>query len=84
MCYTVLPNFQVMFLSDALTQDHLIPIGYVFRTLIYGRAVHRRGAAGDVSLPESRGGVSNEPREIRTLTNAEYRAIIALRAVCLI
>ena len=38
VCYTVLPNFQVMFLSDALTQDHLIPIGYVFRTLIYGRA----------------------------------------------
>ena len=36
VCYTVLPNFQVMFLSDALTQDHLIPIGYILRTLIYG------------------------------------------------
>lgn len=32
----VLPNFQVMFLSDALTQDHRIPVSYVFRTLLYG------------------------------------------------
>lgn len=32
----VLPNFQVMFLSDALTQDHRIPTSYVIRTLIYG------------------------------------------------
>ncbi len=34
--YAILPNFQVMFLSDALTQGHLIPIDYIIRTLIYG------------------------------------------------
>lgn len=32
----ILPNFQVMFLSDALTQEHRIPISYLFRTLLYG------------------------------------------------
>jgi ABC-type transport system involved in multi-copper enzyme maturation permease subunit len=34
--YAILPNFQVMFLSDALTQGHLIPVSYIIRTLIYG------------------------------------------------
>lgn len=36
VCYAILPNFQVMFLSDALTQGHLIPVSYILRTLIYG------------------------------------------------
>ncbi len=32
----VVPNFQVMFLSDALTQGHIIPARYVLTTLLYG------------------------------------------------
>jgi hypothetical protein len=32
----IVPNFQVMFLSDALTQGHLIPVRYVFTTMLYG------------------------------------------------
>ena len=34
--YAVLPNFQVFWLSDGVTQDHVIPPGYVGLTLIYG------------------------------------------------
>jgi ABC-2 type transport system permease protein len=36
VCYAIVPNFQVMFLSDALTQGHLIPVSYVLTTLLYG------------------------------------------------
>ncbi len=34
--YSVLPNFQVLWLSDALTQQTVIPVSYVVSTLIYG------------------------------------------------
>ena len=34
--YSILPNFQMFWLTDAVTQDHVIPPGYVGLTLIYG------------------------------------------------
>ncbi len=34
--YAIVPNFQTMFLSDALTQYHVIPVGYVGKTALYG------------------------------------------------
>lgn len=34
--YSIVPNFQVLWLSDALTQGHVVPLGYVLRTTIYG------------------------------------------------
>ncbi len=36
VAYSILPNFQVFWLSDGVTQDHVIPPGYVGLTLIYG------------------------------------------------
>jgi ABC-2 type transport system permease protein len=36
IAYSIVPNFQVMWLSDALTQGHLIPAKHVVRTSIYG------------------------------------------------
>ncbi|MCP3905136.1 MAG: hypothetical protein GY715_16040 [Planctomycetes bacterium] len=35
-CRAVVPNFQVLWLSDALTQGHAIPGSYVGRVAIYG------------------------------------------------
>lgn len=34
--HAVVPNFQVLWLSDALTQGHVIPAGYLLQTVIYG------------------------------------------------
>lgn len=34
--YSVLPNFQMLWLSDALTQGHRIPVGYVGTACLYG------------------------------------------------
>ncbi|MEE3001265.1 MAG: ABC transporter permease subunit [Planctomycetota bacterium] len=34
--YSVLPNFQILWLSDALTQDTVIPYSYLLSTLLYG------------------------------------------------
>jgi len=34
--YSIVPNFQVLWLSDALTQTHLIPPSYVLVSAIYG------------------------------------------------
>jgi hypothetical protein len=34
--YSIVPNFQVLWLSDALTQGHLVPVSYVVRTTVYG------------------------------------------------
>lgn len=34
--YAIVPNFQTLLLSDALTQDHVIPVSYVFRAITYG------------------------------------------------
>ena len=34
--YSVLPNFQLMLLTDALTQQHMIPAGYIVKTMVYG------------------------------------------------
>jgi ABC-type transport system involved in multi-copper enzyme maturation permease subunit len=34
--YAVVPNFQVLWLSDALTQGHVIPAAYVARAAAYG------------------------------------------------
>lgn len=34
--YTVLPNFQALWLSDAVTQNHKIPLRYVATTSLYG------------------------------------------------
>lgn len=36
VAYSVVPNFQIMLLNDALTQDHIIPVEYVVRAVIYG------------------------------------------------
>jgi ABC-2 type transport system permease protein len=34
--YSIVPNFQVLWLSDALTQDHRIPVSYIAVTSLYG------------------------------------------------
>jgi ABC-type transport system involved in multi-copper enzyme maturation permease subunit len=34
--YAIVPNFQVLWLSDALTQSHKIPPAYIGRTITYG------------------------------------------------
>jgi len=34
--YSIVPNFQVLWLSDSLTQGHLIPLSYVGVTALYG------------------------------------------------
>ncbi len=36
IAYAIVPNFQVFWLSDAVTQDHVIPGDYVALTLLYG------------------------------------------------
>ena len=36
VCYSILPNFQIMLLLDALTQGHKIPNHYVFSGSMYG------------------------------------------------
>ncbi|MHC4428635.1 MAG: ABC transporter permease [Planctomycetota bacterium] len=36
VAYAAVPNFQVFWLSDALTQNHLIPGEYITLTLVYG------------------------------------------------
>ena len=33
---TIIPNFQVLWLTDALTQENVIPNSYIFRTTVYG------------------------------------------------
>jgi len=33
---TVVPNFQVLWLADALTQENVIPPRYIVRTSLYG------------------------------------------------
>ncbi|MBT8485975.1 MAG: hypothetical protein HKO59_16620 [Phycisphaerales bacterium] len=32
----IIPNFQVLWMSDALTQGHVIPVGYVAMSALYG------------------------------------------------
>lgn len=34
--YSIVPNFQTMLLSDALTQGHVIPVSYVVNAVLYG------------------------------------------------
>jgi hypothetical protein len=34
--YSVIPNFQVLWLSDAITQEHKIPLNYLGMTSLYG------------------------------------------------
>lgn len=34
--YSIVPNFQVLWLSDALTQNHLIPLSYLGTASLYG------------------------------------------------
>jgi ABC-2 type transport system permease protein len=34
--YSIVPNFQVLLLSDAITQDHLIPVSYIATAALYG------------------------------------------------
>ncbi len=36
MVYAIVPNFQVFWLSDSVTQDHVIPPEYMRLTLVYG------------------------------------------------
>jgi hypothetical protein len=36
VAYSVLPNFQMMWLSDAITQGHRIPVSYVLTACAYG------------------------------------------------
>ena len=33
--YAIVPNFQRLWLADAITQNHAIPPGYVGRALLY-------------------------------------------------
>ena len=35
-CYAIVPNFQVLWLSDAITQEHLIPGSYMLKSSLYG------------------------------------------------
>jgi ABC-2 type transport system permease protein len=35
-CYAIVPNFQLLWLSDAITQEHLIPSSYIFKSTMYG------------------------------------------------
>lgn len=37
--HSITPNFQVLWLSDAVTQEHIIPGSYVVRVAIYGALV---------------------------------------------
>ncbi len=37
--HAAVPNFQALWLSDALTQGHLIPVSYVVRSAIYAVVV---------------------------------------------
>ncbi|MHC4909040.1 MAG: hypothetical protein ACYTF9_04895, partial [Planctomycetota bacterium] len=34
--YAVVPNFQRLWLADALTQSHVIPTNYVWSSALYG------------------------------------------------
>lgn len=36
LVYAIIPNFQVFWLSDSVTQDHVVPMSYMMLTLIYG------------------------------------------------
>ena len=36
--YDILPNFQVMWLADAITQKHQIPLGYIWESTLYAAA----------------------------------------------
>lgn len=36
VAYSIIPNFQVLWLSDAVTQKHIIPTGYIATTTLYG------------------------------------------------
>jgi hypothetical protein len=36
LAHELTPNFQVLWLSDAVTQEHVIPGSYVVRVAIYG------------------------------------------------
>ncbi|MCI0364170.1 MAG: ABC transporter permease [Phycisphaerales bacterium] len=36
LAYSIVPNFQVLLLSDAVTQEHRIPADYLVRTTLYG------------------------------------------------
>lgn len=35
-CYAVIPNFQVLWMSDAITQEHIIPGSYIIKSTLYG------------------------------------------------
>lgn len=45
VAHTVIPNFQVMFLSDAVTQQHVIPRDYLGLSVLYG-SLHMVAALG--------------------------------------
>lgn len=36
VAYSVVPNFQVLWLSDAVTQRHVIPLSYLIKVTLYG------------------------------------------------
>lgn len=35
-CYAIIPNFQVLWMSDAITQEHIIPGSYMVKSSLYG------------------------------------------------
>ncbi|MBG83141.1 MAG: hypothetical protein CMJ40_01190 [Phycisphaerae bacterium] len=52
--YDVLPNFQVMWLTDAITQNHTIPASYVVEAILYGLAYSLSAIAVGVILFQRR------------------------------
>ncbi|MDG2423082.1 MAG: hypothetical protein P8M22_03795 [Phycisphaerales bacterium] len=52
--YDVLPNFQVMWLTDALTQGISIPLGYVWESILYALAYSIAAIAAGVILFQRR------------------------------
>ncbi len=52
--YSILPNFQVLWLSDAVTQDLVIPTGYLVKSVIYGLIYTAAAIAVGVALFQRR------------------------------
>ncbi len=52
--YDILPNFQVLWLTDAITQNHVIPTSYVIEAIFYGLAYSVSAIAVGVILFQRR------------------------------
>lgn len=52
--YAALPNFQLLWLSDALTQGHVIPVSYVAQAIVYGVLVMIVATSAGIILFQTR------------------------------